>query len=434
MAVTNIPNVQNWTVTPQNGQTGYFDLMNTWLGQSTLVIASLQSAITAQNAANIEINNLASQVTLDTSTTVTAKNEAVSALALLSSGSINDTTIGTDKAYSNSKVNSIIKKRKNYLINGNFQFWDYLTIGVTSQTTSGYGSDNRFDNKHIGSTKVHTKQTSTDTERALFESPYYSRTVVSSVAGAGNGTFKIQRIEDVTKLAGKTVTFSVFGRADATKNIAVYFNQNFGTGGSPSSTVMGISPNTLSLSTNISKKTFTVTFPSLIGKTLGTDGTHTSYTELVICFEAGSNFNSYTNSLGQQSGTFDIAEVKLEDGLVATDGWAPYDGEWGSEAIARMRYYQKINGEDVNFTFDFNTLISAHYNNASPAGRRYRLPTGLRVIPTVTVIGLTHGFTGSGAPNVTATSNAFIISLNPGTTGFTNPFVYIISAYLSAEL
>ena len=61
MAVTNIPNVQNWTVTPQNGQSGYFDLMNTWLGQSTLVIASLRSAITAQNLANAEINTLASQ-------------------------------------------------------------------------------------------------------------------------------------------------------------------------------------------------------------------------------------------------------------------------------------------------------------------------------------------------------------------------------------
>ena len=61
MAVTNIPNVQNWTVTPQNGQAGYFTLMNTWLGQSTLVIASLQAAIVAQNKANSEINTLAIQ-------------------------------------------------------------------------------------------------------------------------------------------------------------------------------------------------------------------------------------------------------------------------------------------------------------------------------------------------------------------------------------
>ena len=59
--VTPIPNVQNWTVTPQNGQPSYFTLMNTWLGQSTLVIASLQTAIVAQNKANSEINALAIQ-------------------------------------------------------------------------------------------------------------------------------------------------------------------------------------------------------------------------------------------------------------------------------------------------------------------------------------------------------------------------------------
>ena len=108
MAVTNIPNVQNWTVTPQNGQSGYFDLMNTWLGQSTLVIASLQSAITAQNAANIEINDLADDTNTARDETIIAKDEAISALALLSAGSINDTTIATNKAYSNSKSNTLL--------------------------------------------------------------------------------------------------------------------------------------------------------------------------------------------------------------------------------------------------------------------------------------------------------------------------------------
>lgn len=62
MAVTVIPNVTNWTVAPINGQAGYFTLMNTWLSQSTSVIASLQTAITAQNIANNEINELAIQV------------------------------------------------------------------------------------------------------------------------------------------------------------------------------------------------------------------------------------------------------------------------------------------------------------------------------------------------------------------------------------
>lgn len=326
MAVTNIPNVQNWTVTPQNGQSGYFDLMNTWLGQSTLVIASLQSAITAQNLANAEINTLASQVTLDTSTTVTAKNEAISALALLSSGSINDMTIGTDKAYSNSKVNSIIKKRKNYLINGNFQFWDYSN----NQTTTWYGSDNRWANNNVGSTKTHLRVTSGDIERAFFESPWYSRTVVSSVVGDSNYVQKVQHIEDLTKLAGKTVTLSFWARADSAKSIYVRADMYAGTGGSPSS-LSGTANITVNLLSTWQKKTVTMLIPSIIGKTLGTDGMHTSNLAIVFVFDSINN---------QQSGTFDIAEVKLEDGSIATDGWAPYDGEWGSEAVAKNRYYE----------------------------------------------------------------------------------------------
>jgi hypothetical protein len=108
MAVTIIPNVTNWTVTPQNGQVGYFTLMNTWLGQSTTVIASLQTAVTAQNTANSEINALAIQVANDTVTTVAAKDEAVSALAILATGSINDTIIGVNKVYSNQKTNELL--------------------------------------------------------------------------------------------------------------------------------------------------------------------------------------------------------------------------------------------------------------------------------------------------------------------------------------
>ena len=417
MAVTNIPNVQNWTVTPQNGQSGYFDLMNTWLGQSTLVIASLQSAITAQNAANAEINTLASQVSQDTNTTVTAKDEAVTALALLSSGSINDTTIGVDKAYSNSKVNSIIKKRKNYLINGNFQFWDY----ATSQTAIGYGSDNRWLNNNIGSTKTHSRMTSGDTERALFESPYYSRTTVSSVTGIGNYTNKFQRIEDITKLAGKTVTLSFWAKANSSKNITIEFGQEFGTGGTPSASVSNVGTSTISLNTVWQKKTITVTMPSIIGKTLGTDGVHTTNTYLLFWFDAGSNYNSRTNNLGQQSGTFDIAEVKLEDGSIATDGWSPYDGEWGSEAIARQRYCE------IGYYQQYRYVVNAGVYNMSSL----YFKVTKRIIPTMSIIGGVgyQGVAVSGSlvnePNV----NYSYIQINSTSAGEAGVnFTYTVSA------
>lgn len=56
--VATIPQVTNWSVTPQNGQVGYFTLMNTWLFESTTVINSLKTAIDKMNEAGEDINNI----------------------------------------------------------------------------------------------------------------------------------------------------------------------------------------------------------------------------------------------------------------------------------------------------------------------------------------------------------------------------------------
>jgi hypothetical protein len=228
--------------------------------------------------------------------------------------------------------------RRNYLINGNFDKWDY----ATSQTTAGYGSDNRWYNGNVGSTKTHSQVACTDTERALFNAMYFSRTVVSSVAGAGNYAIKQQSIENVNILAGKTITLSFWAKADSPKNIAIEFLQVFGTGGTPSASTISISSQLVSLTTTWQKKTITVTIPSIVGKTLGTDGVQTTATALDFWFDSGSNTASRSANLGQQSGTFDIAQVKIEDGLVATNAWYPYDGEFGGEVAACQRYFSKI--------------------------------------------------------------------------------------------
>lgn len=56
--VATVPVVTNWSVTPQNGQVGYFTLMNTWLFESTSVIASLNNAIIKINEAGQDINDI----------------------------------------------------------------------------------------------------------------------------------------------------------------------------------------------------------------------------------------------------------------------------------------------------------------------------------------------------------------------------------------
>jgi len=227
-------------------------------------------------------------------------------------------------------------QRKNYLINGNFDSWQY----GTSQTTSAYGSDDRFWNAHAVVSKTHSRIYRTDTEAALFNATYFSRTVVVDAVGADAVCLKRQYVENVTVLAGKTVTLTFWAKADSNKNIAVSFSQLFGTGGSPSTVVQVIGAQLVALTTTWQKKTITVTIPSIVGKTLGTDGVHTSATNISFFFNSGGAWLASSASLGQQSGTFDIAQVKLEDGAVATDGWHPYDGEFGGEVQACQRYYE----------------------------------------------------------------------------------------------
>lgn len=223
---------------------------------------------------------------------------------------------------------------KNLIINGDFQVWQR----GTSQTSSGYGSDDRWKNVHTGSTKVASQQTHTLGSSSPTDKPkYYARTVVTSVAGAGNFVIKAHKIEGVAKSSGETVTLSFWAKADTTKDIAVELTQEFGTGGSPSSTITEIGVTTFSLSTSWTKYTTTISVPGISGKTLGTNGD--DLTSINFWLEAGSDFDSRTNTLGQQSGTFDISNVQLEISDVATD----FEFVHPADQLARcQRYFERL--------------------------------------------------------------------------------------------
>ena len=273
---------------------------------------------------------------------------------------------------------------KNYIINGNFDVWQY----ETSQTSSGYGSDNRWFNYNLGSTKTHSQVACTDVERSLFSSSKFSRTVVSSVAAASYSVHKQQRIEDVTKLAGKKVTLSFWAKADSNKNIAIEFAQIFGIGGTPSSSVTGVGAQKVALTSTWAKYTVTVQMPSIVGKTLGTDGVHTSYTSSYFWFDAGSDYNSRTSSLGQQSGTFDIAQVQLEEGSVAT----PFENRpYGLELSLCQRYLPVLFADNSHFSGAASSNISAIINIPFLVSTRVP-PTGVSISsPTSSYIEIANG-------------------------------------------
>ena len=269
---------------------------------------------------------------------------------------------------------------RNLIINGDFSIWQR----GTSQTSTEYGSDDRWSNESSGSTKVADRQAFAVGQSVVTDNPtYYSRTIATSVAGAGNLVAKVQKIEDVQKTSGETVTLTFWAKADSAKNIAVEYLQNFGTGGSPSSSVAAIGVTTVALTTSWVKQTITTVIPTVSGKTLGTDAN--SRLQLTMWFEGGSTFDARTNSLGQQSGTFDIANVQLELGVTATD----FEYVLPADQLARCkRYFERFEGEANEVPVGAGVAESTTELTAVIS---YRVQK--RVLPTITASASAGDFT-----------------------------------------
>lgn len=199
---------------------------------------------------------------------------------------------------------------RNKLINGDFDVWQR----GTSQTTHGYGSVDRwFNHKSSDATRTISQQSFTLGQTAVPGNPqYFLRCVITAGSGTANIVSVYQRVEGVKNSPGKK-TFTVWARATTTgKFMSFEGTQDFGTGGSPSSPVTGIGVNKVALTTAWTKYSFTLDYPSIAGKTIGTDGSD-GY-RVAVWISAGSDNDARTNSLGVQTGTFEIAHASMVDG------------------------------------------------------------------------------------------------------------------------
>lgn len=260
--------------------------------------------------------------------------------------SANSTTI-----YREVTENSITP-RQNLLINSNFDFWQEatsLSSGTGLRRTSDGGATNSF-----GTTYTPSRQAFAVGQTSVPNGPkYYKRVVVSSVSGASNYCLEELQCEALEITSNNKISISVWLKADATKNISVEFAQSFGTGGSTSINSIGVKKQ--QITSSWARYSFTADMPSISGKTIGTTPGSIS---AIIWFDAGSDFNSRTDSLGQQSGTFDIAQAKLEVGSFATD-WEPYN--LADELVKCQRYCEK--------SYD----IDVAPGTATPTGKEYAI-------------------------------------------------------------
>lgn len=257
---------------------------------------------------------------------------------------------------------------KNKIINGNFDIWQ---TGIT-QNSAGYGTADLWYVEMSGSSQTVTQQIFALGQTSVPNNPkYYKEHAVTLDSAAGSYAMTLQRIESVLTLSGKSAMLSFWAKASASLSMSIELVQNFGTGGSPSAIITGISVTKIALTTSWTKFSLPVTLPSISGKTLGTN--NNDFLGVNFWFDAGSTFNTRTSSLGHQTGTFDISQVQLEEGTIATAfEQTPYQ-----QILALcQRYLVKILPCRV-FEWWLTATVGAHY--IIPVA----FPVQMRAAPTI---------------------------------------------------
>lgn len=180
-----------------------------------------------------------------------------------------------------------------------------------------------------------------------------------TVAGTSNTVNLIyQRIEDVRTLAGTSAVLSFWAKADSARTVTAGARQYFGSGGSGD--VNTSFTGSASLTTSWQRFTFTISMPSVSGKTIGTS----SALEIQLFLPAGT------------TPTIDIWGLQLEQGSTAT-AFQTATGTIQGELAACQRYYFRSTGGSAYSTYG----VGYGYSGTGVAVP-IKLPVTMRVEPT----------------------------------------------------
>jgi hypothetical protein len=282
---------------------------------------------------------------------------------------------------------------KNKIINGDFTI---NQRAFTSNTTSNTYNFDRFFQVNGGTTGTLTVTPQTFTAGAApvagYEATNFVRCVTAS--GASTNTFALleQKIENVRTFAGQTITVSFWAKAGSgTPNLSVEIEQAFGSGGSGS--VFTASTAKQAITTSWARYSFSISVPSISGKTIGTS----SATIVSIWLSGGSDFNARSNTVGLQNATFDIWGLQAEEGSVAT-AFQTATGTLAGELAACQRYYFRKTSGNTNYTW----FAWGMGQGSSQALFAIPAPVTMRTTPTVIEFA-NLGLTQTGAINAITT-------------------------------
>jgi hypothetical protein len=312
----------------------------------------------------------------------------------VASGAANIQSLATNTELALYKVQATAGLR-NRLINGSMEFWQRGTTAVTVSNT--YSADRWVVNRATSTVSV-TRATVAPT--AQTPGPIRFATAYTVTTGGTSTSYAqlAQRIEDVGTLAGSTVTVSFYAYASAANlEIACSLQQVFGTGGSPSGAVTitaYTAKKTSSLSTSLyARYEFSFIVPNIATKVRGTNGD--DYLNLILWLDAGSTFNTETDTLGNQTGTFYITGVQLE----RSPGPSAFEERPRQTELALcQRYYEKsfaLGTAPGTGTFTGAVAVIPYTTTAGKVVATVRFAVPKRAAPTVTIYSTADGSSGN---------------------------------------
>jgi hypothetical protein len=155
-----------------------------------------------------------------------------------------------------------------------------------------------------------------------------------------------------------------------------------------------------------------VAVPSISGKTIAAGSSLIWY----LWTSSGTDFNSFTNSLGLQTATIDIWGLQIEAGNVAT-AFQTATGTLQGELAACQRYFYRWNG-DVGDAFCYVPAHCQAYSTTQATGI-LQMPQTMRTKPSFTA-GTIASFAVTKSDNtVTATTAIAGDTFNPDSVALT---------------
>jgi hypothetical protein len=305
-----------------------------------------------------------------------------------------------------------ITDRRNAIINGGLDFWQRGTSFSIPYNTVTYCADRwlAFWNQ-VGGTHTVSRQTfAPGTAPNGADTSYFTRWNCS-VAGAGSPTgIQYQhRIEGVQTYAGKTVTLSFWAKADAARAVTFWWEQRFGTGGSPSATVNasgGTFSQIFNLTTSFQRFTVTFALPSVVGTTLGTN--NNDILDMIFQMPASTTF------------IIDIAQVMLVEGAEAPASFIRAGATIAGELTSCQRYYEKSYDVDTapgSVTSNGEEAIVPSRNGAQ-RWVKINFKTRKRAVPVITSYSPVTGASGKVRDDSSVTDENSVIA-STGQTGYT---------------